>query len=100
MFPNDMKEKLDERLLSWFWVILLVSSILFFKGLLSDLDVQTARIAQEREQLDQDMTEQRQKSEDMYQEFFAELNRSIGNAVGALSQGQTSAGSSNSLLNY
>jgi hypothetical protein len=49
MIPNDIKNNMEDRVLSWFWVILFISAILFFKDLLTDMHVETLRIAEERE---------------------------------------------------
>ncbi len=82
---------MEDRVLSWFWVILFISAILFFKDLLADMHVETVRIAEERERLEQGLEEQREKNEDMYEEFYAEINKSIERAVRAVNRGENPA---------
>ena len=98
MIPNDIKNNMEDRVLSWFWVILFISAILFFKDLLTDMHVETLRIAEERERLEQGLEEQREKNEDMYEEFYAEINKSIEKAVGSLNRGDNPAQSLDYLL--
>lgn len=89
---------MEDRVLSWFWVILFISAILFFKDLLSDMHVETVRIAEERERLEYGLDEQRRKNEDLYEEFYAEINKSIEKAIGTLNGGEVPAQSLESLL--
>lgn len=63
--------------MNWIWVVLLISAILFLKGLLSDMNTQTNKLAQESEKLKEELNEERVKSKELYQEFYAELNSII-----------------------
>lgn len=72
--------------MSWIWVVLLISAIIFLKGLLSDMNTQANRLAEESEKFQEDLTKEREKSKELYQEFYAGLSgiikktmESIGN---------------------
>lgn len=67
--------------MNWIWVVLLISAIMFLRGLLSDMNTQTNRLAQEREKFQEELTEEREKSKELYKEFYAEINESVKRAI-------------------
>lgn len=86
MKRHQKKNKIDfkdiqEKAMNWIWVVLLISAIIFLKGLLSDMNTQTERLVQEGEKLQEDLIKEREKSRELYQEFYAELNESIKKAI-------------------
>ena len=73
--------------MSWIWVVLLISAILFLRGLLSDMNTQTNRLAEEGEKFQRELTEEREKSKELYKEFYAEINESVKKAVENINRG-------------
>jgi len=86
MLPPRIKNELQEKVLSWFWVVLFISAILFLRSLLVEMHVETVRIAEERERLEQELAEQRQKQKELYEDFYAEINKSIQKAIEAINE--------------
>lgn len=83
-------EGLKEKITYWVLVVLGVSAVLFLKGLLTDMNVQTTRLAEEREKFQDDLTEEREKSKELYREFYAELDDSIKRAIETVKEGDLS----------
>lgn len=81
-------EEMKERALSWFWVVLFISAILFLRSLLVEMHTETVRIAEEREKLEERMEEEREKSRELYEDFYAEINKSIKKAIEAVNKGE------------
>lgn len=77
---------IQEKAMNWIWVVLLISAIIFLRGLLSDMNTQTNKLAQESERLKEDLTKEREKSKELYEEFYAELNESIKKALESLNK--------------
>lgn len=75
---------LQKKIMDWIWVVLLISTIMFLRGLLSEMNTQTNRLSEEREKFQRELAEEREKSKDLYQEFYAEINKSIKSAIEAL----------------
>lgn len=73
--------------MSWIWVVLLISAIMFLKGLLSDMHTETTKLSDERIKFQEDLTDEREKSKEIYKEFYAELNASIEKALEAIKEG-------------
>lgn len=72
---------LQEKALNWIWVVLLITGIMFLKGLLSDMNTQTNRLSEERKLFQKDLNEERAKSRELYDDFYAELNKTIQKAI-------------------
>lgn len=72
---------LQEKVMTWIWVVLLISAIMFLKGLLSDMNTQTNRLSEERKLFQKELDEERIKSKELYREFYAELDESIKEAL-------------------
>lgn len=87
MISKNVKDNLQEKALSWFWVVLFISAILFFRSLLVDMHVETTRLAEERERFESQLEDEREKSRELYQEFYAEINRSVENAIKVIGGG-------------
>lgn len=83
-------ENMQKMVMEWIWVVLLVSAILFLKGLLSDMHTETTRLSEERERFQKELTEEREKSKELYQEYYAEMNESIKGAIEAINRGEIS----------
>lgn len=65
---------IQEKAMGWIWVVLLISAIMFLRGLLSDMNTQTNRLAEEREKFQKELNQERDKSRELYEGFYAELN--------------------------
>ncbi|MBI2626286.1 MAG: hypothetical protein HYW69_01690 [Candidatus Nealsonbacteria bacterium] len=72
---------IQEKALNWIWVVLLISGIMFLKGLLSDMNTQTNRLSEERKLFQKELNEERTQSRALYDEFYAELNKTIKKAI-------------------
>ena len=83
-------DDLQEKALSWIWVVLLISAIMFLRGLLSDMNTQTNRLSEERKLFQQELNSERQKSKELYQEFYAELNSGIKKTIETMRKGEIS----------
>ena len=86
--PAGRQGKIDfgdiqEKAMNWLWVGLLIAAIMFLRGLLSDMNTQTNRLSEERKRFQEDLSEERKKSQNLYQEFYAELNESVKKAIEA-----------------
>ena len=79
-----MLEGLQDKAMNWIWVALLISAIMFLRGLLSDMNIQTNRLSEERKLFQKQLDYEREKSEDLYKQFYAELNDGIGKALEAV----------------
>jgi mevalonate kinase len=88
MLPPRIKNELQEKVLSWFWVVLFISAILFLRSLLVEMHTETVRIAEERKQLERGLEEEREKSRELYEDFYAEINRTIQKAIEAINEGK------------
>ncbi|MBI2450637.1 MAG: hypothetical protein HYV47_03860 [Candidatus Nealsonbacteria bacterium] len=77
---------LQEKAMNWLWVVLLITAIMFLRGLLSDMNTQTNRLSEERKKFQDELTEEREKSQNLYLEFYAELDKSIKKAIEALNK--------------
>lgn len=69
---------------------MLISTIMFLKGLLSDMHTETTRLSDERVKFQKELTDEREKSKELYQDFYAELNESIKKAIEAVNAGKIS----------
>jgi len=78
-----MWEGLQEKAMNWIWVALLISAIMFLRGLLSDMNTQTNRLSEERKLFQRQLDDERIKSKELYREFYAELNDGIKKALEA-----------------
>ncbi|GAG36643.1 unnamed protein product [marine sediment metagenome] len=77
-----------EKAVSWFWVILFISAVLYLKGLLVDMHSQTDRLTYESQKIQAELEREREKNEDLYQEFYAELNKAIDDLIRAFNRGE------------
>lgn len=75
---------LQEKALNWIWVVLLISGIMFLKGLLGDMNTQTNRLSEERKLFQEELNDERIKSKELYEDFYAELNKTIQKAMGTI----------------
>lgn len=71
---------LYERVLSWFWVVLFISAVLYLRWLLVDMSQQTTRLSGERERLRSDMEDIQDENEDFYRDFRASMDEALRDA--------------------
>ena len=72
--------KLYEKVLSWFWVVLFISAVLYMRWLLVDMSTQTTRLADERERLRSDIEDIQHENERFYRDFRASIDEAIRSA--------------------
>jgi hypothetical protein len=77
---NNFQE-IQEKAMNWLWVVLLISAIMFLRGLLGDMNTQTNRLSEERKLFQEELTDEREKSKELYREFYAQINQSVEDAV-------------------
>lgn len=91
MIPRFKKKKnseIFEGIINWFWVILFISSVIYLRWLLVEMHTETSRLTEERQRIQDDIREERAKSQKLYQEFYAGLNETINEAIKALNKGE------------
>ena len=71
---------LYEKALSWFWVVVFISAVLYLRWLLVDMSRQTTRLSDERERLRSDI-EDIEDIHDENQRFYKEFKASIDEAI-------------------
>lgn len=90
MKHSKKQENLADKVMSWFWVVLFISAILFLRTLLVEMHIETTRLTEESERWQRDLEEEREESRELYEEFYAELNKTIERAIETLKRGEVS----------
>ena len=66
-----------EKAISWFWVILFISAVLYMRWILVDMHTETIRMTEERERFKSQIEDIRDKNKDFYEDLKASLNESV-----------------------
>ena len=78
MLPSVKNSKdIYEKAISWFWVILFISSVLYLRWILVDMHVETVRLGEERERFKSQIENIRDENEDFYENLKASLDESV-----------------------
>ena len=78
MLPSVKNSKdIYEKAISWFWVILFISSVLYLRWILVDMHTETIRMTEERERFKFQMEDIRDENEDFYKGLKASLEESV-----------------------
>ena len=66
-----------EKAISWFWVILFISAVLYMRWILVDMHTETIRMTEERERFKSQIEDIRDKNKDFYEDLKASLDESV-----------------------
>ena len=66
-----------EKALSWFWVVLFISAVLYLRWLLVAMDKETAQLSEERERFRADLETIQKENEKFYEEFQASVDEAL-----------------------
>lgn len=81
-------KNLQDKAIGWFWIILFISTILYLRWLLVEMHLETTRLSEERQRFQIQMDLEREKSKELYSEFYAELNNTIMEVIESLNKGE------------
>lgn len=78
MLPSVKNSKdIYEKAISWFWVILFMSAVLYLRWILVDMHTETIRLTEERERFKSQIEDIRDKNEAFYEGLKASLEESV-----------------------
>ena len=78
MIPHKKVDSaIYEKALSWFWIILFIGSVFYLRDLLADMNVQTARLVNERERFRSEITDIQEENEEFYDELQASVEEML-----------------------
>lgn len=67
--------------MDWFWIVLLISAVLYFRWLLVEMNRGTDRLAAESEKFQDEIRAEKEENQQIFQKFYGEMNRALDDAV-------------------
>lgn len=74
---NDSDNGVYEKVLSWFWVVLFVSAVLYLRWLLVEMHTETTRLSEERERFRSETLDIQKENTKFYEEFQASIDSAL-----------------------
>jgi hypothetical protein len=79
VFFKENDNGIYEKVLSWFWIVLFVSAVLYLRWLLVDMHTETARLSEERERFRSEVEGIQKTNQKFYEEFQASIDKAMRN---------------------
>lgn len=71
------QNNLKENVFNWFWVVLLISAVLYLRSLVDEMRLETDRLSEERKKAEIELKKSQEEMEKFQADFRAQIEESI-----------------------